>query len=275
MNKLKVSVIVTTKNEEKNIGRVLKSITGQSYKNIEIIVVDHPQTSDKTAEIAKKYTKHFFIKGPERSAQRNYAVSKAKGKYVFILDADMILTKNVLKDAVEKFLRNKNIGAIIVPEKSFGTGFWVKFKIFEREFYVGDDSVEAARFFKKEVFQKFKGYDKNITGPEDFDLPLRMRKEGVKIERIKSYILHNEFSFSPIISAKKKFYYASKSGDYIKKHPEMVFKQGNLLFRSIFIKKWRKLIRYPYLSLGMFFVRTIEMSGAILGFLFRTKFRRV
>lgn len=262
-----VSIIITTKNEEKNIECILKSIKKQSYKNYEIILVDN-NSSDKTISIAKKFKTRIFNKGPERSTQRNFGVEKAAGEYVFILDADMALTKNVLKEAVSKFTKEKSIGAIIVPEKSYGTGPWVKFKIFEREFYVGDDTIEAARFYKKDIFQKFGGYDKNITGPEDYDLPLRMRKDGILIERIHSYILHNEGKFSPLKSAKKKYYYASKARIYLKKHPEMMTVQGNLLFRSIFFKKWRKLLKHPFLSFGMFLVKFIEMIGALLGFVF-------
>ncbi|MFH0876438.1 MAG: glycosyltransferase [archaeon] len=51
--KMKVSVIVTTKNEERNIARCLVSVKNQSYPNIEIIVVDN-NSSDKTKEIAKR-----------------------------------------------------------------------------------------------------------------------------------------------------------------------------------------------------------------------------
>ena len=53
----KVSVIVTTKNEAKNIGRCLQSIQNQTYKAIEIIVVDN-FSKDETKRIAKKFTKN-------------------------------------------------------------------------------------------------------------------------------------------------------------------------------------------------------------------------
>jgi len=50
-----VSIIITTKNEEKNIENCLKSIKLQTYSNIEIIVVDN-NSSDQTKEISQKYT---------------------------------------------------------------------------------------------------------------------------------------------------------------------------------------------------------------------------
>lgn len=261
-----ISIIIPTVNEEKVIETLLKSIKNQSYNKFEIIIVDKNST-DKTKQICQKYTKLIFNKGPERSAQRNFGVSKSKGRYVLILDADMSLQKNVLKECIE-IIERDDFGALIIPEKSFGVGYWAKCKAFEREFYLGDEDIEAARFFKKELFNKFGGYDTRMTGPEDVDLPLRMKKDGIKIGRIKSFILHNEKKYSPIKSAKKKFYYASHSLAHLKRHPEKAFTQGNLLFRPSFFRQWKKLIANPTLSIGMIVMRLIEMIGALIGICF-------
>ena len=267
-----VSVVITTKNEQGVIRDLLESIKSQTYKNWEIILVDN-KSSDNTCDIAKKYTKHVYTKGPERSAQRNYGVEKSKGELVAILDADMQLEPVVLKEAVE-LLKDKTLGAVIIPERSFGKGFWTQFKVFEREFYVGEDSIEAARFFRKDLFNKFNGYDLTITGPEDWDLPVRMRKAGVKMARTRSYILHNERVFNPWKSTKKKFYYASGASVYLKRHPEKALTHGNLLFRSVFLRKWQKLLSHPILTLGMIFVRTLEATGAITGFIYGTLIKK-
>ena len=96
-----VSCIITTKNEEKVIKSLLSSIKTQSYKNFEIVLVDNYST-DKTRQIAKVFSARIFNKGPERSVQRNYGVTVSKGDYVLILDADMTLDKNVLKEGREK-----------------------------------------------------------------------------------------------------------------------------------------------------------------------------
>ena len=267
------SIIITTKNEQGVIEDLLKSLKAQTYKKIEIIVVDNNST-DNTKEIAKKYTKLVFNKGPERSAQRNYGVEKSKGKYVYIMDADMSLQENVVKEAVELLENNKEVGALVVPERSFGKGFWTKFKVFEREFYEGEEDIEAARIFRRELFNKFGGYDLTITGPEDWDLPLRMRKAGVKIGRVRSYALHNERTFDPWKSSKKKFYYASGAGVYWGRHKDKALTQGNLLLRPVFFRKWKKLLSNPVLAIGMLFIRTLEMAGAGLGFLYGTTIKK-
>lgn len=259
-----ISIIITTKNESKNLPILLKSIHSQSCNNFEVILVDNGST-DETISIAQSFGAKVFGIGPERSAQRNFGVKKSSGRFVLILDADMALTNNVLNDCIKVVRHNKLIGALIIPERSFGVGFWAKCKIFEREFYVGDESIEAPRFFKKSIFEEFGGYDQKITGPEDFDLPLRMRKSGIKIGRIESFINHNEGVFSLIKSAKKKFYYAAHSRVFLKRHPEQVLTMGNLVFRPIFFKKWKKMITHPILASGMILVKTIEGIGAFAG----------
>lgn len=259
-----ISVIITTKNESVHLPGLLGSISAQNFKDFEVIVVDNKST-DATKEIARSAGARIFDKGPERSAQRNFGVSKAKGDFVLILDADMFLTKNVLKACYNTINKNKKFGALIIPEKSIGIGFWSKCRAFEREFYVGDETIEAPRLFKKDIFNKFGGYDQNITGPEDFDLPLRMRRSGVKIGRIDEYILHNEGKFSPLKSAKKKFYYASHSRVFLKRHPEQILTSGNLVFRPIFFKKWKKMFSSPHLAIGMFIIKILEGFAALAG----------
>ena len=260
-----ISCIITTRNEAKILPDLLVSLNKQTYTDFEVVLVDN-NSSDQTKEIAKKFGARVFNKGPERSVQRNFGAAKTKGEYILILDADMVLESEVLSQ-LAGLSKNNDISAAVIPEKSFGEGYWARCKAYEREFYLGEDSIEAARFFDKKIFNRFKGYDTSLTGPEDYELPLRMRKAGIKIGRIKGFILHNEKKFSPLKSAKKKFYYASNARAYLKKHPEMTFSQGNLLFRPVFFRKWKKLVSQPILAVGMFLMRIIEATGALLGFM--------
>ena len=97
MNSL-ISVIIPAFNEEKNIARLLKSIKKQSYKRIEIIVVDDA-SEDNTVNISKNLVaKVFKRKHAERSVQRNFGALKARCKFLIFLDADMELTSEVVKD---------------------------------------------------------------------------------------------------------------------------------------------------------------------------------
>ena len=264
-----VSVIVTTKNEEKVIGRLLQSIKKQTYRNFEIILVDN-NSADKTAEIARKMGVTAINWGPERSAQRNFGAKKAKGKYLLFLDADMELSKDVIKECVGSCLKNGLISVLEIPEESIANNFWEKVKAYERSFYneKGDSITDAGRFFKKSVFIKVGGYDESITGPEDWDLPETIREKGYKVARINSCIYHHERVSSPITLAKKKFYYALRAYRYLEKHNIPAVGPKTIYFlRPVFIKNWRKLLLHPILTLAMIIMLSAELVGGGLGYL--------
>ena len=168
--------------------------------------------------IAKRYTKLVFDKGPERSAQRNFAVAKASGDYVCIIDSDMELSEDVIASCVETVTEHK-YGAVIIPEESFGEGFWAQCKKLERSFYVGVDWIEAARFFDKKIYQQAGGYNEHMTGGEDWDFTGRIRKIA-EVGRSKAYIYHNEGRIYFGKTMRKIYYYASNSTAYFAEHKD-------------------------------------------------------
>jgi len=268
-----VSVIVTTKNSSATLGNCLQSIKEQTYKNIELIVVDN-FSSDETPFLSKKYTKHFYSLGPERSTQRNYGGKKAKGTYVFFIDSDMELHKKIVEQAVEIMEGSMAISGIIVPEESFGNGFWAQCKKLERSFYLGVPYMEAARFFKKSDFLDVKGYDEKMVSGEDWDLSQRIGKNG-DYGRTKDFIRHNEGHISLLKTLKKKSYYAKIFARYAKepRNSQNVSQQTSVIGRyALFFKHPVKLFRNPILGIGMLFMKTSEFAfGGISYIIARNK----
>ena len=263
-----VSVIVPTKNSSATLESCLRSIQKQTYNDIEVIVVDNFSTDD-TQKIAKKYTKKVYSKGPERSAQRNYAVDQASGYYVCIIDSDMELDPKVIEECVDTMKSNDNFAGAIIPEESFGIGFWAQCKKLERSFYIGIPYMEAARFFRKEDFLNAGGYDKNMVSGEDWDLSQRIGKNG-KLKSIKSFIYHNEGKISLFNTIKKKMYYSKEFAKYTNKtsSTENVKSQTNLIGRyALFFSKPKKLFRNPILGIGMLFMKTCEFGFGGIGFI--------
>lgn len=264
-----VSVIITTKNEESVIGRLIKSIKNQTYRNFEIILVDN-NSQDKTVEVAKSLGVKVANKGPERSAQRNFGAKIAKGKYLLFVDADMELSKNVIEECIQEIYLSKNLGGVAIPEKSKATDLWGRVKGFERSIYneKGDPVTDAARFFPKKIFTSAGGYDEEITGPEDWDLPEVIENFGFKIIRINAPIYHYERISHPFDLAKKKFYYAKSAYKYLKKHHISPFSPKTIYFlRPIFYKNWKKILLNPKLSILMFLMLSAELIGGGLGYL--------
>ncbi len=274
-----VSVIIPTLNSEKLILNCLKSIKNQTYKNIEIIVVDG-HSKDRTVDIAKRYAK-VYIYGPDQSKervfggpyQRNYGVSKAKGKYIYYVDSDMELTPNVIKDCVY-LINKKNADAVIVPEESFGKSFWAKCKWLERRCYWGDDLIEAPRFIKRDVWNKLGGLDVKLGGGDDWDFHRRLKLNGYKIVRTKELVMHNEGELTLRKLFKKKFIYGKTVTNYFKKHKD---KSTNIkqftIFRKAYFKNLKLFLKHPILSIGFLIMRFTEYFAALSGIIY-SKFHK-
>lgn len=279
-----VSIVITTKNEEKNVPNVMKSIQNQTYKNIETILVDNG-SEDKTKEIAKQYTGLVFDKGPERSAQRNHGmITKSHGKYVMFIDCDMVLSPNLVKESVVK-LEQSNYVALHIPEVVLGKGYWSKVRRFERSFYNGT-VIDGARFFLKETFKSAGGFDETMSGPEDWDIDKKMKQRGkigllkanedtakwkmlefIKLKGVnpRQYgvsIYHNEADFDLKKYLNKKGYYATSFDAYIQKwgksDPDLKKQLGlGYRFFGVFLEqgRWLRLLRHPFLTWGMLYLR--------------------
>jgi glycosyltransferase involved in cell wall biosynthesis len=285
-----VSLIVTTKNEEENIGRCLDSLRAQTYPNIEIILVDN-NSRDKTKEIAKNKGAKVYNFGPERSAQRNYGIiTKSQGKFVMYVDADMILTPNLIMDCVNDLSAKPGVIALYIPEMILGKSLFCRIRRFERQFYDGT-SIDSCRFFRREAFIQSGGFDEELFkkgGCEDWDLDKKIRncgevailqqdkfdnkilndtwihkyaiERGVRIGN-RSFILHDESEDRLVQYLEKKRYYAPGFSGYILKwgaSDSDVQKQFSIyyrLFKVFFEKsKWRIVLKNPLfylLTLGL------------------------
>lgn len=117
-----LSVVIITKNEEKNIGRCLQSIEGLTD---DIVVVDSG-SEDLTYSICKEYNVRFFTtewKG--YSATKNYANSLAKYPLILSLDADEALSSE-LKDSISEVLKKQKTSAYSMNRLTNYCGKWIK-----------------------------------------------------------------------------------------------------------------------------------------------------
>ena len=258
-----VSTIVTTRNSGSTLERLLKSIRTQTYAAVESIVVDNSSV-DETPEIAEQWADLVLQAGPERSAQRNRGATAAAGDFLLVLDADMILEPNVVEECVAVAIRTC-AAAIVVPESTIGQGFWSRVRALERSCYEGDETIEAARFFEAEVFRRYAGYDEQLTGPEDWDLPARMRAAGERVERADgAQILHDESDLKLLPHLRKKYYYGRSFAGYLRRHPTLAARQLSVV-RPAFVRHSRRLARRPLLSAAMVGLKLAEMTAGAAG----------
>ncbi len=119
---IKLSVVIITYNEEKNIGRCIESL-----KDIadEIVVVDSFST-DKTKEICQGYNVRFFEHHfLSYSEQKNHANSKTSFDYIFSIDADEVVSEE-LKQSILKTKSNFDCDVYVLSRLTNYCGKWIK-----------------------------------------------------------------------------------------------------------------------------------------------------
>lgn len=262
-----VSIIIPTRNSEKTLEKCLESIKNQSYKNIEIIIVDQ-ESEDKTLEIATKYgakifnlSKPLFYTPPTKS--RNTGAKGSSGEVFYHLDSDMELSSDLIKESIEKLINNNEIGALIVHEIDITSGFWSKVKAFERKCYWGNDNIESARIVRKDIFDKVSGYDENISSGEDFDIHKRY-KSLCKIDFCNNCVYHNLGYLNFVKLIKKKYSYGKTAKLYFKKHST----SGSSLLKEqlgCYFKNYREFLKHPVLGFCSIFLKGMEFGAGFIG----------
>lgn len=95
-----VSITIPVYNSERTLKKTLKSVKAQTYKNIEVSVVDS-YSKDKTCAIAKEFGAEIYQYEGTLLGARELGVKKAKGEFVLLLDSDHILEPTAIERAVK------------------------------------------------------------------------------------------------------------------------------------------------------------------------------
>lgn len=264
-----VTIIIPARNSGKFLETCVTYIKNQTYKNIEIIVVDSHST-DNTSSLCKKLQIKLLqfdnskLQGRfDATFKRNLGAKNAKGTFVYYLDADFQLSPDVVEQAVTACTK-EGYQAVIVKEIVKGKGFWTECRWLEQECYWGDDNVEAPRFFNKSIWEKLGGLDEGLgAGCDDWDMYQRFLKLGYKAKRIQAPLIHNEGEISLSQIARKAYLYGRDVSKFVNKNP----KGGVVYFfpiRPAYIRNWKLFVRYPNLGVGLVILRTVEyMAGAM------------
>lgn len=257
-----ISVILPiAQNESKEkIKHCLDSLAFQTYKDFEVIIVTFPNTSKVLSPLLKKYSFVKILTGSwKKAAARNIGAKKAKGEYIYHLDADMAPTPQVLSECIKK--AEEGAEAIIIPDEEAPRAHFIsKCRALERRILYGSGVAITPLFFKRSFFEKVGGYDENLDPMDDWNLHLTLRKVGVKSESIQAPVLVKETtSFKRALKRKYemgRIYPALKA-----KHPHPPQLNPKLRFEDYF-RNWRELAKSPLVSLGLFVLK----AGDILSF---------
>ncbi len=259
-----VSVIVPTYNSASLLRLCLESIRGQSYDNIELLVIDN-NSIDQTKAIAGEFANQVFNKGPERSAQVNYGVTQAKGEYVYKVDSDFVLDPEVVQQCVDK--ADEGFDAVVVHNSPDVRVSWIaKIRKFEVDMYKYDITHSSARFIRKDVYEKVEGFNEKITAGEDYDFQNKLNRKGYKTGFVDAEALHlgEPKKFWPHM---KKYYDYGKDFVNYRATNKNESKSQLGFVRSVYIKNWRQFIKRPVMGIAFISYNIIKYEAGGAGYI--------
>ena len=232
MNKMKLTAVIPTKNEGRNIRPCVESFLPAVREGWgEVIVVDNSSDDDTVAQ-AQALGVRVIQKGPERSAQRNEGWRQARGEYVFFVDADMRVPIETLRELQKKMEAQPSIDAFFVREVRVGEGWWTRVRNFERSFY-DTTCIDALRVIRRSLLEQTGGYDERMHACEDWDLDRKILQLAPCTALTDGHLLHDERRLTFWRLMKKKVYYSGNFSHYLEKwgHDATTRKQFGFAYR--------------------------------------------
>jgi len=216
MDNMPISVIVVAKNAERTIEDCLDSV--RRNNPAEIIVVDS-NSSDKTVEIAKRYTEKIYSDGGKgKSYARQLGAEQATLEYIAYVDADVVLTEGALTTMATELQGSEYASVRAQLLAASVSTYWERAteqhrQLSPRRFGIGT----AACLFRRDILLKY-GFELSYGGYlDDQDLEYRLRREGYKFGISSALAYHRERASLQSL-AKQRFLYGRLAPHYIWKH---------------------------------------------------------
>ena len=182
---MKISIITVCKNAENTIERTMLSVVSQNCfnENIEYVVVEGAST-DKTLEIIKQYAEKYPIKWisePDSGIYNamNKAVKMTSGEIIYFLNAgDKLFDEKVISLVLNKFEGHNcdflYTDVLMCNLDDLSKGSLKKFNHVDKYFLFRDCICHQASFYKKNVIEKFNGFNENFKLASDYEMLLKI-----------------------------------------------------------------------------------------------------
>ncbi|WDF62872.1 glycosyltransferase family 2 protein [Flavobacterium sp. KACC 22763] len=185
-----VSVVIPTYNRNIYLEEAIRSVSLQTYNNIEILVIDDGSKINYAESICSNYSNcfYFYKNNGGLSSARNYGISLAKGEFIAFLDDDDFWGNSKIEKQIKILLENPSIDCVhssaeVVDENGKHTGKYYGAspnKVQKRSGYVFWNALCAwvikspTPLIRKKVFQQDLMFDETIKAGEDIDFYQRM-----------------------------------------------------------------------------------------------------
>jgi glycosyltransferase involved in cell wall biosynthesis len=191
----KVSIIIPCHNLGEYILECVESALNQLYDDFEIIIVDDGSTDDYTLEVLDSIhhqrVQILRTRNQGLAAARNNGILKAQGKYICCLDADDKYHPEYLQKTVPLLDRSSNLGIVTTWVQTFGESekIWKTYE-YNPMHLAFENVIHVASLFRKECWEKVKGYKTNLAGYQDWDLWISIVAKGYRWEVVEECLFY-------------------------------------------------------------------------------------
>jgi len=203
----KYSIIVPVYNRPDEIAELLESLTLQTFKDFEVLIVEDnsPQKCDLVVESFKDRldVRYFFIPGTDRSYRRNYGMEQAKGAYFILYDSDCVIPSGYF-DAVEAGLKADPADCFGGPDNADDSFSDMQKAVnysmtsFFTTGGIRGGSKQMEKFnprsfnmgISRKAFEVTKGF-RSMIG-EDIDFSLRVRENGMETKLYRDAFVYHK-----------------------------------------------------------------------------------
>ncbi|WP_207512311.1 glycosyltransferase family 2 protein [Longitalea luteola] len=204
---LKFSIIVPSYNQGSFIAETIDSILNQSYKNVEVLVIDGGST-DSTIEVLKTYgDKIFWLSEKDRGQTHaiNKGLALAKGDIITFLNSDDYYLEGTLKTVAAQFQAKKEKiwltgDYIIVNEQGKRIqSLVIKYKSFYRKFLsfnlltVLNPINQPSTFFRRQLIEQLQNFKEDLHYTMDYEFWLRaikIQKPIIVTDKLSAFRIH-------------------------------------------------------------------------------------
>jgi len=187
-----VSCVIPVYNGERYLAEAIASVLAQTYRPIELIVVDDGST-DGSAEVARSYDEVRYIYQPNRgvAVARNVGVEAARGDFIAFLDQDDVWMPNKLDVQVGYLIERPNIGYVVAKQETFLAEETVKPGWLRGELLEGEQTSfnPSALVVRKSIFERVGGFYSTYRVASDSDWFFRVKDAGVPMAVLDQVLL--------------------------------------------------------------------------------------
>jgi len=191
-----VSVVITCYNYGQFLEEAIDSVFRQTYRDLELIVVDDgstdPGTQKLLARLAASGLNVHQIPHSGPSAARNFGIKQSRGRYILPLDADDILAPSFVAECAAVLDVEPEIDVVHTDVMMFGacTGRMQLAEFSERQM-VTENCLVVTALYRRALWEKTGGYHEEMRmGVEDWDFWIGCLAQGAKFKKVSQSLFH-------------------------------------------------------------------------------------